>query len=56
MTRAEMNRRLETLTTGQIDQIIRMINEGYGEIGIVNNTVFSRKQINAVFQYVNAAR
>ena len=33
-----------------------MIREGYGESGIVNQSVYSRKQINAVFKLYNQQR
>jgi hypothetical protein len=50
MTNTEMQRRLTTMTPSEIDRIVRMIDMGYGESGIKNETTFTRKQINAVFQ------
>jgi hypothetical protein len=53
MTNAEMNRRLATMTQEQIDDVKRMIAEGFGAAGIAGSsrgTYF--KQVNAVFQLV----
>ncbi len=49
MTKAEMNRRLATLTGQQIRDILRMIREGYGGHGISLEYPATVKQINAVF-------
>ena len=52
MTNAEMYRRLATLSIGDIGDIALMIRQGYGAQGIKNETTFTLKQINAVFQKV----
>lgn len=49
MTRAEMNRRLATMSPELVAQIRRMIAEGYGAAGIALNSPASLKQANAVF-------
>jgi hypothetical protein len=52
MTNAEMNRRLATMTPELIETVKRMVEQGYGETGIVNNSMATRKQANAVFKLV----
>ena len=49
MTKAEMNRRLATLTQAQRDDITKMIRQGYGAHGITLEYPASMKQVNAVF-------
>lgn len=52
MTTAEMNRRLNEMPVALIDDVKKMISQGYGAQGIKNSTVATLKQVNAVFQLV----
>lgn len=50
MTRAEMNRRLATMTEEQIYDVLAMIRHGYGAHGISNNYPVTVAQANACFE------
>lgn len=55
MTKAEMNRRLATMTSEAIAQISDLVREGWGQSGITNGGNPHKatiKQINAVFALV----
>lgn len=49
MTKAEMDKRLSTMTPDLIERIRDMIRLGYGNIGIFHETPAKIAQINAVF-------
>lgn len=55
MTTKEINARLSSMTAADIATVNGMIAEGYGARGIMNNTRFTLKQVNAVFA-ANAAK
>jgi len=52
MTKAEMNRRLATMSPQQIQAVKKMIGEGFGALGITQNYSVTMKQVNAVFELV----
>lgn len=52
MTKAEMNRRLAGMTTNQIEQVKKMIHDGYGAYGISLEFPVTLKQANAVFEWM----
>ena len=51
MTTKEMKKRMSTLTHLQIEEIIQLIEMGFGAEGIKHETNLTIEQINAVFQY-----
>jgi hypothetical protein len=53
MTRPEMLRRINTLTTEQADTIHTLVLQGYGSSGIRFETGATLKQINAIFEWVS---
>lgn len=53
MTRNELRRRIDTMTPDLAVRTHQMVLDGYGAAGIAFETVATRKQINAVFEWVN---
>jgi hypothetical protein len=56
MTKAEMNRRLATLTAKQLADLLVMIEQGFGARGIVLERPVTLKQVNAVFTFRDTLR
>lgn len=52
MTRNEMNRRIAQMTPRLVAEVKEMVAQGYGATGIVNNSMATLKQANAIFQQV----
>ncbi|HKD76081.1 MAG TPA: hypothetical protein VKB76_11330 [Ktedonobacterales bacterium] len=52
MTKAEMNRRLATMSPELLAKVERMVRDGYGAHGITLESDATLKQANAVFEMV----
>lgn len=56
MTNVEMTRRISTIPADRLKQAEELVRDGWGASSIVIETGLGLKQVNAVFQKVEAAK